>query len=124
MAKTKKRSVKTVWVLGWDGMEKRRHTMYNIPKDKVEISDWFHAKKEGELCINNKGEIDQLKKIVMVGGDGMFKRCPNYYFVHDNEVATDAYLVGVKRGQVFRRWNKRFTYSKHSLRSIIDARKD
>lgn len=113
------KTIVPVYVLGWSGMEKRDRTVY-IPKDKVEVSDWFHPKLEGDLCINTKGEVDLLKKIVMVGGQGTwFKRHENYYFQNDENVSCDAYMVFVKKGQTFKFNGKTYTYKEHGYDAII-----
>lgn len=115
---------RTVNVLGWSGMEKRKITVY-IPKDKVTVSDWFHAKEVGELCINTKGRIDRLKEIKWVGGAGtIFNRHENYHFENDKNVGHNAFSVFVKKGQIFKFKGKTFTHAKHGYRAIIDARKD
>lgn len=118
------KSTKTVSVLGWSGMERQKRTVF-IPKDKVTISDWFHAKLKGDLCINTKGKIDRLKEIKWVGGAGtIFNRHENYHFENDKEIGFEAFMVFVKKGQTFKFKGKTYTYEKHGYKAVIEDGRD
>lgn len=89
-----------VWQLGWNGMEKKAVTVQSFDKTKLKVDDWFYP-QIGELCFNDKGEIDVVKKISLRARTELFKAANVFTFVNSKKTSTRPIRLEVKKGNVF-----------------------
>lgn len=92
-----------VWRLGWNGMEKVTITVAKLDKALLKVSDWFFS-KVGQLCINDKGNLDVCKEISFVPPRDPFKGYNRYTFKYSNGSVSESMVhrVDVKKGKKFK----------------------
>ena len=88
--------------LGWTGMEKVSVEIEDLPKKALKIDDWFNP-TIGELCINDKNELDIVKSVYWKSPTEMFKGSVMYTFHKSNGKisANNVIRVEVNKGKTF-----------------------
>ena len=91
-----------VYRLGWSGMKKETITVSAYPKEVLKVDDWF-SPQIGELCFNDKYEIDVVKNITFQRGTEVFKSVKQYSFEKSKSKMSsdDVIRLEVKKGKVF-----------------------
>lgn len=107
--KNRKPAFKMFWRLGWNGMHKVKGAIHNIPQDLLLIDTWVGA-KVGQMCINDKGRLDIVKKVFTQSSNKLFNAHKRVHYVYSKGVGDDRYLVTVRKGKVFKRWGRTFKY--------------
>lgn len=99
--------------MGWENPEKRKLPIHNVPQHLLKVDTWVYG-EVGDLCITDRGCLDEIKKIVWVSPKEPFNGHHEAIYKHSKKRGRDYYLVTVKKGKVFKRWGKTFKYKKET----------
>ena len=96
-----------VWQLGWNGMVKRTIKVTKLDRTILKVDDWF-SPRVGQLCINDKGNLDVCKRVEKVSARDPFKAYTRYHFKYSKTPSSESQLVDVRKGKVFKFRGKNF----------------
>jgi len=91
-----------IYRLGWNGVKLNEEEVQDLPLEALTIDSWF-SPQIGELCLNDKNELDVVKNIYFKPSDGTFKARNVYEFENSESKCSENMVtrIEVQKGRVF-----------------------